>query len=221
MLSFFKTTSFKTASAATLLAILLTLSSGVHADTTSSSGSALASPRSLQEALSTNDRVNILGDKTGKGFALSGGFFSGSATGAEQLSSNFSSNAPNPLHLDHAAELIGDQRVYALLIDGRYDFNYDQTSTSLPVHPYVLGGMGMARYDRTGASDTGSALQGGGMVPLFRLGGGVTYRLGAAWDMSLDYKAGFSGASGDQVFTGRGQQPVDLQTLNMGMHYQF
>jgi hypothetical protein len=75
----------------------------------------------------------------------------------------------------------------------------------------------MAMY---GASPGGLAMQGGDMVPMFRVGGGVTYRLGEQWDLSLDYKAGFT-SGGDEIFTVRNQQPVDMQVLNMGMHYTF
>jgi hypothetical protein len=61
------------------------------------------------------------------------------------------------------------------------------------------------------------------MSPLFRIGGGVTYRLGDQWNLSLDYKAGYAPSvlAGDQVVTGRNQQIVDLQALDFGMKYSF
>jgi hypothetical protein len=57
-------------------------------------------------------------------------------------------------------------------------------------------------------------------VPLFRVGGGVTYKLADKLNMSLDYKAGFSGG-GTQVFVGGSQPSANMQSVNMGMHFQF
>ncbi len=173
---------------------------------------ATATSRPLQQALAASSGASLYqGHGSTSPFSLSSSIFSGRASGRDTSALDF--NDP----LNDAVELENDQRVYALLIDGSYDFNYDTDSTGL--HPYIAGGVGMAVYGRdNGASLTSS----GDVVPLLRLGGGVAYRLDQKWNLSLDYKAGFSGASaGDQVFTGRGQQSVDLQMLNMGMRYQF
>jgi len=175
----------------------------------------------MQQAMQTNDHVSLYTPATGDGFSLSGGFFSGIASGNEPLGKYLDPMGSN-YNFSQATALEGDQRVYALLIDGTYDFNYDFGS-GLPLHPYVRGGAGMAMADPS-ANAGGSAIQSGDATPLFRLGGGVTYRLGEQWNLSLDYKTGFSsGVSGsDQVFTtSRSQQPVDLQVLDMGMHYEF
>jgi hypothetical protein len=189
-----------------------------------SSGNTAVSPHVLQQAMASDDGMHLYDADKNSGFGLSGGFFSGRASGVDPVATNYLTDiAAGSFSLDNTAELEGDQRVYALLIDGSYDFNYDFGS-GLPLHPYVQGGMGMAMVDHPGASSNGmQALQGNDMVPLFRLGGGVTYRLGEQWNLSLDYKAGFSGATGgDQFFTDRSQQqPVDLHILNMGMHYKF
>jgi opacity protein-like surface antigen len=182
-----------------------------HADTTITT-----SPRGLQEALASVDHQNIYRDNQG-GFSLSSNFFSGRASGNEPLAGGYLNGADSSLQLDRTAEMEGDQRVYALLVDGSYDFNYD-LGTGLPIHPYLAGGMGMAMYGAAPGNSLG--MQDGDMVPLFRLGGGVTYRLGEQWNLSLDYKAGLTGG-GDQIFTVRSQQPVDMQVLNMGMHYSF
>ena len=173
---------------------------------------ATSSPYALQQAMSVDDHFSLIDPQNGDGFTLSSGFFSGRASGTSPTASGYT--------FDKTAELEHDQRVYALLIDGRYDFNYDFGS-ALPVHPYVNGGLGMAMYGDNAAGN--NSLQGGDVVPLFRIGGGVTYRLGSEWNLSLDYRAGFAGASAnDQIFTGRGgQQAIDLHTLNMGMHYRF
>lgn len=171
------------------------------------------SPRALQQALGVDDNINLLHPQYNKGLGLSGGYFSGRASGVDS-GALYSPDGS----ADHATELEGDQRVYALLVDGHYDFNYDRTNDMI-LHPYVMGGMGVARYgQQTNAAST--ITQNGDMVPLFRVGGGVTYRLGQQWNLSLDYKAGFSALS-DQLFTGRNQQSVDLQSLNMGMHFKF
>ncbi len=124
----------------------------------------------------------------------------------------------NLFSLDRAVDLGSDQRYAALLIDGRYDFMYDQAETSA-WRPYIAGGLGVA----TSAAQTSSNISDGATYPLFRMGGGVAYRLGDQWNLSLDYTKNIVGQalSGDRIFTGRGQQPVDLQSLNMGLKLQF
>jgi hypothetical protein len=160
----------------------------------------------LQQALGASDHVNLLGHLSFSGFNIDSSFFSGGTSGTTP--------SVNALAFDST------QRLYALLMDGRYDFNYDVPTLSSPLHPYVLGGLGMATFG--GAPTSALDTQSTSMTPLFRLGGGVTYRLGQQWNLSLDYKAGFAAPiTGDQVFTGRGQQPVDLQSLNLGMSFAF
>jgi len=181
--------------------------------------------RGLQLALASDDRAALYRD-TGENaaFALSTSTFKGRANQNAPLNQNLASlDLANQFNLDRAVELERDQRVYALLIDGSYDFNYELGEESR-LHPYVLGGVGMALYGATAAVASSSDRSGGGdMVPLFRIGGGLAYRLGEQWNLSLDYKAGFSGGNiGDQRFTSRAQsQPVDLHLLNMGMSYRF
>jgi hypothetical protein len=197
------------------LAAALSFAVPARADTVTTPGSYV-----LQQAMSSDDQVHLYTSGKDEGFNLSGNFFSGVASGTEPLA-KYTSPAET-YNFNQAAAIEGDQRVYALLIDGSYDFNYDFGS-GLPLHPYLRGGAGMAMADPS-ANAGAFALQSGQMVPLFRVGGGVTYRLGQQWNLSLDYKAGFTSglAGGDQVFTtGRSQQPIDLQTLDMGMHYSF
>ena len=106
------------------------------------------------------------------------------------------------------------------LADQGHDFNYN-FENGLPLHPYLAGSSGGATPDYTSPPTASAlALQNNGTDPLFRIGGGAAYHLDEKWNLSLDYQAGTTG-SNDQVFTGRGQQPIDLQVLNMGMHYQF
>ncbi len=207
-------------SIACIAAVIACLSTThAHATTTQIN----STPLPLTQALAGNDNGDIYRGKTNQGnFALSSSFYSGTTAGVDPLNMNGISDAiGDDLKLGNAATFDGDQRVYALLVDGSYDFNYD-FGTKLPIHPYLAGGMGMAVYGQTGIN-TGLNMQNGDMAPLFRIGGGVTYRLGEQWDLSLDYKEGISTGvtSGDQVFTGRGNQPVDLHVLNMGMHYSF
>jgi hypothetical protein len=156
----------------------------------------------LRQALTSNDRVTIFSPTEGKGFNLKSSYYSGYASGVTPPSGDNDFN--------------DDQRLYALLVDGRYDFTIDNS----PITPHLAGGMGMAS---TLSSANMTSSSDGPMVPLLRVGGGVAYRLGEQWDMSLDYTAGHATASSsDQSFTGRGGgQPVDLQTLNLGMHYTF
>ncbi|MBI1273987.1 MAG: hypothetical protein GC131_07875 [Alphaproteobacteria bacterium] len=159
-------------------------------------------------------------DQSSHGFSLSSSFFSGRASGNDTSANRGVGGLGviGDFSTDRLAELEGDQRVYALLIDGSYDFNYD-FGTGLPISPYVGGGVGMAMADAPVGSRTN--LRGGDMVPLFRVGGGVVYRLGKDWDLSLNYKAGFSGGD-TTTFTGRNQNDqVDLQVLDLGMKFKF
>jgi len=171
----------------------------------------------LWSALSSDDSAYLFDAHNSNGrFSIGGNFYSGRASGADSVATSYYVEGSDMADADHSAELEGDQRVYALLVDGRYDFNYDIGG----LHPYLSGGMGMATYGDAAASEGSMAMQPGDMVPLFRMGGGVTYRLGEQWDLSLDYKAGFAPSS-DQIFTSRSQQSIDMQTLNVGMHFAF
>lgn len=168
----------------------------------------------LGKALAAPNRATLYHDRSeGGAFSLSSAWYSGLASGVDLSRSSLGDS----LSSTYKPDLVGDQRVYALLLDGAYDFNHD-AADSLSLHPYIGGGLGMAM------SGPGNALQAqsGAMVPLFRLGGGLAYRLGEKWNLSLDYKAGITGpATRDQTFTGRDQHPIDMQTLNMGMRYAF
>jgi hypothetical protein len=81
--------------------------------------------------------------------------------------------------------------------------------------------MGVATTGRGGVNDNLDS-ESGATVPLFRLGGGVAYRLDQRWDLSLDYKTGFAPiSSSEYVVPGHSQQSIDLQALNIGMSYAF
>lgn len=152
------------------------------------------------------------------GFSLSSSSFAGRSSGAPTEDGRGASGLGliTGLH-DKFAELEGDQRVYAFLIDGKYDFSYD-FGTGLPLHPYLGGGLGVALYE----SGNAALSQDRAMVPLFRFGGGVVFKLGKDWDLSLNYKAGYTGsAPTGSVFTGRSQETVNLQSLDMGLKLKF
>lgn len=201
--------------AAIVAAVLLVIASpSAHAATNTTGAS---TPYVLKEALSRRSNLNIYDDNKRSGFSVSGGFFTGRASGIDPTPSNYlNDNMGYGVSFDRNAELENDQRVYALLIDGKYDFNYGLGD----LRPYMSGGLGMAMYDQASAPSASTLAQGGNMVPLVRIGGGVNYTLSEQLNLSLDYQAGFSGA-GDNVFTGRNNQPVDLHIINMGMHYSF
>ena len=161
----------------------------------------------LEQALSSDQHFNLYAPNAAKGFNLSSAYFSGDALGIPQA--------------DNANALTNDQKLYAMLVDGRYDFNYEAPGLSSPLRPYLMGGVGVATLGHDGFADLNNTPN-SDAVPLLHLGGGVAYRLGEQWDLSLDYKAGRAAlSSGDEVFTGRSQQQVDMQELNLGMSYAF
>lgn len=174
----------------------------------------------LSQALNAQEFKPLFARKNEVGFTLGGSFFSGRSSGYDpQSERGVGGLGVIGEGRDRFAELEGDQRVYALLIDGKYDFAFD-FGTGLALHPYVGGGLGVALYEANPSN--ASLSQEGAMVPLFRIGGGVVYKLGAAWDLSLNYKAGYTGGlAGSSVFTGRGQERVDLQSLDMGVKFRF
>lgn len=181
------------------------------AETAATGAGGMSSTRSLQKALDSGSSLGLYKSKR-SGFKLSSSLFAGRASGAD---SYLPSTGAAGLSFDQGTRLDHDSRVYALLIDGRYDFDYDFGS-NLPVRPFVQGGAGMALV---GSGNAGYlASQDGQTVPLFRVGGGVTYRLDERWKVTLDYRTGMAG---DQVYTTRGQQAVDLRSLNMGMSFKF
>lgn len=181
---------------------------------------------SLRQALSSSSDTIIYRQRpsTGKGFSLVSSFFSGRLSGNDPSPSRSLSGLGvlGDFSADRTAELEGDQRLYALLIDGTYDFNYD-FGTGLPIHPYVGGGVGMALYEPRSTPLRMSETRDGDTVPLFRVGGGIVYRLGADWDLSLNYKAGLTGGTtqNDTIFTNRSQESVDMQLVDMGMKFKF
>ncbi|MEJ0063441.1 MAG: hypothetical protein WDO70_09665 [Alphaproteobacteria bacterium] len=206
-----------------VIASLLAFAVGIMTPAAAMAADTGNSTLSLRQALFTNNQKPLFARDEHQGLSqrlsLTSSSFSGRASG----------NDPSAGHSlaglgvlgqsgDRLAELEGDQRVFALLIDGKYDFSFD-FGTGLALHPYIGGGLGMAVYEassRSGLSGDGES------VPLFRLTSGVTYKLGQDWDLSLNYKAGYSGSlSGSNVFTGRDQQKVDLHSLDMGLKLKF
>lgn len=156
-------------------------------------------------------------DQQAGGLSLSGARFTGRGSGnAAFTGTNVSGQGLLTTQSEKYAELLGDRRVHALMIDGRYDFN-DDLGTGLPLHPYVGAGAGLALYE-----PNSSLKQEGSAVPLFRLSGGIVVKLGPDWDLSLNYKAGYSGsAPSGSTFTGRTQESVDLHALDMGLKLKF
>jgi opacity protein-like surface antigen len=200
----------------TVAALCMVVFSAAKADSLSGLSS---SPRVLQQALATQNSLKIYDSKSVTGLNFSGGLFSGRASGIDPAATNYASNTTNSYdHGDSTAELEGDPRVHALMIDGSYDFDNDLGS-GLPIHPYLSSGIGMAMYDHGSSPTVASLASPGGTVPLFRVGGGVAYKLSQQWNMSLDYKAGFTGA-GNQVMSSSNQS-IDMQSVNMGMHFKF
>lgn len=183
------------------------------------------------QAVTSDDSTAVLGqaltlgsgevlfsrDQQAGGLSLSSARFTGRGSGNTAFSgSNANGQGLLTEQTEKYAELLGDRRVHALMIDGRYDFN-DDLGTGLPLHPYVGAGAGLALYEPNRTLKQESSA-----VPLFRLGGGIVVKLGPDWDLSLNYKAGYSGsAPSGGTFTGRTQESVDLHALDMGLKLKF
>ena len=66
--------------------------------------------RATQQALAVDDKLGLYSPDKNKGFGVSGGFFSGRASGVDDVSLNGLGGALSSDN-DHAAELEADQRV--------------------------------------------------------------------------------------------------------------
>lgn len=199
---------------AILLAVMLLPAAPAQAAITSDSGA-------LSQALSSDSDAILFARKENRGFKLSSSFFSGRASGSEVADRGISSlGVLGEFSTDRFAELEGDQRVYALMLDGSYKFDTD-LGVGLPLNTYLGGGFGMAMTDQKISTNRLGSAQGGDTVPLFRVGGGISYKLDKGWDLSLNYKAGFAGGD-TTTFTGRNQNDqVDLQMVDIGMKFKF
>jgi hypothetical protein len=173
-------------------------------------------PHGVQVALGALDRFRIYDGRASDGFTIGGGFFSGRASGINLGGATYSDNY-SPFH---TMELEDDQPLYAAMIDARYDFNHNG-GTTMPLHPYVLGGLGMAMYGSGAPSVATLAMESGDMTTLFRVGGGLLYHVADQLDVSVDYKAGFSGIVGEETFASHTMPSMGTHALNMGMHYVY
>lgn len=151
-------------------------------------------------------------DDEGYGVKLNGVLASNDR--AVTLASGLSGNSDNGMvDLERRAKLT------TLLVNGTFDF-HKRVASSMPVRPYLLGGVGVALYD-TGAGASLSEPSHTAVVPVVRVGGGLAYRMGEDWDLSVSYKVGFAG-SGDSLRGGAApREATDLQMVDMGLKYKF
>ncbi|NTU77352.1 MAG: hypothetical protein HGA90_06015 [Alphaproteobacteria bacterium] len=172
----------------------------------------------MEQALTARNEPSFVGDeKKRRAFSLGSSFYAGRVSGNDPLDSSLNfDNAPSK---DRTAELEGEQRLYAFLINGHYDLASKHNEAML--HPYVGGGVGLAvvgglKNGKTPASSENA------MVPLLRLNGGVACKVAAQMKLSLDYAAAFSGnAAANEGLTSRDQKSIDMHTINLGLTYQF
>lgn len=166
-------------------------------------------PTLTQEALDANPATPFFAEKQRSGaFSLSSTTFSSTAEAQKNTQAPWSTQSPY-----QGSGLASAPGVYALLIDGKYDFNYDADGLS----PYLGGGFGLAAPSGTVANPN---LQVGDSVPLMRFGGGVAYRMSEGWNLSLDYQAGAT-AGRDALLTKSASSLDNTQSLGMGLKYKF
>jgi opacity protein-like surface antigen len=104
-------------------------------------------------------------------------------------------------------------RLTTMLLNGTYDLpGFDP---NLIFRPYLLAGAGLAVYDTTSSNLSPSA-RGTSVVPVFKLGGGLAFRMGQVMDLTFSYKAGFAGGTG----TGR-DDGAKLQMFDIALKYKF
>lgn len=168
--------------------------------TLSAPDAGLQNAAALADNLRAQEEALLTGEASG--FSLTGSLYS---------KDEFLSLAPG--------RLSDDARSLALLVDGAYGIE-----TTGALKPYLSGGLGIAYHREGGLTYTQDLRQAGAgdMLPVFRLGAGLVYPLGPQWDLSLNYRAGFVGAFGtDELFTGRAQESVGLQTMDVGLKLRF
>lgn len=174
--------------------------------------------RGMDRALVAQQGAALYQDKSeGAGFSLGGSYFSGYGTGLDSSDAYIGKT-----HDGYNYDLAGQSRLYAVLLDGSYDFNH-AGGYSRSFHPYLAGGVGLAITGMgrsLNASDTLDDFT-GDIVPLFRVGGGVKYIMDKSWDFSLDYKAGFLGAGSSGFFASPLRENTERHAINVGLSYRF
>lgn len=162
-----------------------------------------------QQALGSETATPFYAEKQRAGaFSLSSTTFSSTAQAQKSGQAPWTSNSPY-----QGTGLASAPGVYALLVDGKYDFNYESDGLS----PYLGGGFGLAAPSGTVANPS---LQVNDSVPLMRFGGGVAYRMGEQWNLSLDYQAGTT--AGRDALLSKGTTGAEgMQSLGMGLKYKF
>jgi hypothetical protein len=112
-----------------------------------------------------------------------------------------------------SADLERDAKLTTLMVSGTYDL---PLNPDLLLRPYLLAGAGLAVYDTTGAIMSPDQ-QGTSLVPVFKFGGGLAFRMGAVMDLTFSYKAGFASAG----TAGRGTDNATMQMFDLALKYRF
>jgi hypothetical protein len=113
-----------------------------------------------------------------------------------------------------SADLERDAKLTTLMVSGTYDL---PLNPRLLLRPYLLAGAGLAVYDTSGANMQPDQ-QGTNLVPVFKLGGGLAFRMGQVMDLTFSYKAGLAS-------TGTAGRNSDnsamLQMFDIALKYRF
>jgi hypothetical protein len=112
-----------------------------------------------------------------------------------------------------SADLEGDAKLTTLMLSGTYDL---PLNPRLLLRPYLLAGAGLAVYDTSGANMHPEE-QGTSLVPVFKLGGGLAFRMGQVMDLTFSYKAGFARTG----TAGRNADSTMLQMFDVALKYRF
>lgn len=146
-------------------------------------------------------------DDDGYGFRLNG--VMGGNTAIQSLAAGLSVNEPDKqdlAELEHAAQLS------TFLLNSTYDIPGKLTS-ALPLRPFISGGVGVAVYD-TSSANLAPEDRGTSIIPVFKIGAGLAFRMGEEMNLTVSYQVGFASS------TAAGQDP-SLDMININLKYRF
>lgn len=106
------------------------------------------------------------------------------------------------------------ENLTTLMVSGTYDLP-NKLDETMPLHPFVTAGMGIAVYhgEQGNGADGHEEPHGTALVPVFRVGGGLAYKVNEQMALAVSYKTGVAVAGGDER--------VSMQIVDVGVKLRF